>query len=374
MTMAAFAEQMIRMALAQQYIGTNPVQDKTGLEGKWDFNFKYTLPMGSLGAPGDAITLQNALDKQVGLKLEEVTTSRPVIVVEKVNRVPSPNEPDIAKKIPDLPTEFEVATIKPSAPAGAALGPNGAAVPRAMIMIRPGGRVEMSGVPLKQIIQQAWTVQADSIVGAQKWMDTDMYDIVAKIPAGDPTGQPAPPMNIDTLPIMLRALLKDRFKLVAHFEDRPMTAYTLTAPKPKLKKADPASRTKLTDGGSPVAMNAGSVPSRTIKFQNMSMKQLAESLQYFVGSYIHSPVIDGTGLEGNYDFTLTFSLIAPAQLAALTNRPPTPTGADAGPSDPISFVSIFDAVEKQLGLKLLEQKRPVPVLVIDHIEEKPTEN
>ena len=101
------------MVLAQQFIGTNPVQDKTGLEGKWDFNFKYTLPV--IGGPGDGTTLPDALDKQLGLKLEQQTISLPVIVVEKANR-PSPNEPDVAKKIPPSPTEFEVATIKPFAP------------------------------------------------------------------------------------------------------------------------------------------------------------------------------------------------------------------------------------------------------------------
>jgi uncharacterized protein (TIGR03435 family) len=373
MTMAAFAEQMIRMAVAQQFIGTNPVQDKTGLEGKWDFNFKYTLPTRIIGAPGDAITLQSALEKQVGLKLEEITTRRPVLIVEKVNRVPSPNQPDVAKKIPDLPTEFEVATIKPSPPAGT-LGPNGAPLPRTMVMMRPGGRVEMTGLSVKQLIQEAWSVQADSIIGAQKWMDTDVYDIVGKIPVAEAAEQPNTPVNLDSLPIMMRALLADRFKLVTHFEDRPMTAYTLTAPKPKLKKADPDTRIKWSDGGSPINMSSGSIPSRTIKFQNMSMKQLAESLQYFAGNYVHSPVIDGTGLEGSYDFTLTFSMVDPTQFAARQVRPPTPAGGDAAPADPISGISIFDAVEKQLGLKLVEQKRPVSVLVIDHIEEKPTDN
>ena len=112
MTMAAFAAQMTGMILAPQFIGNNPVQDKTGLEGKWEFTFKYTLP-GS--GPGDAITLPDALDKQLGLKLEQETTSLPVIVVEKANRA-SPNEPDVAKKIPAFPTEFEVATIKPFVP------------------------------------------------------------------------------------------------------------------------------------------------------------------------------------------------------------------------------------------------------------------
>ena len=103
------------------------------------------------------------------------------------------------------------------------------------------------------------------------------------------------------------------------------------------------------------------------------MAQLAEVLQYLAASYIHAPVVDGTGLEGSYDFTLNFSLIPPAQFAMMMPRPPDAGGAN-GAADPIGGVSIFDAVEKQLGLKLVEQKKPARVLVIDYIEEKPAEN
>ena len=363
MTMEAFAQQIGTMLLAQQFVGTNPVQDKTGIEGKWDFNFKYTL---SLNGAGDGTTLPDALDKQLGLKLEQQTISLPVIIVEKANR-PSPNEPDVAKKIPALPTEFDVATVK-------ALDPIGNGPMRMGIQMQPGGRVNISGLPLKLLVQQAWGVQADSIVNAPKWMDTDRYDIVGKAPSNGAQPGPNGPVDNDSVMLMVRALLADRFKLAAHFEDRPMAAYTLTASKPKLKKADPATRTKWSDsnGTGPILLNASSVPSRTIKFQNMSMAQFAEKLQSFGGTYIHSPVIDATGLEGGYDFTLTFSLIPPAQLATmLANRPPDAAG---GPADPIGGVSIFEAVEKQLGLKLVEQKRPVSVLVIDHIDQQPTDN
>lgn len=366
MTMAAFAEGMTRMTLAQQFIGTNPVQDKTGLEGKWDFNFKYTLPM-AIFAPGEGNPLPEALEKQVGLKLEEVTTTRPVIVVEKANRTPTPNEPGIAQKIPVLPTEFEVATIKPFEQAPG--------VPRIMMRMMPGGRFESSGIPVKMLLQQAWAVQTDAIIGAPKWMDTDAYNIVAKIPSQEGNTPP----DTDLVSVMLRALLADRFKLAAHMEERPMTAYNLTAPKPKLKKADPASRTKWTDGNGPIFFSGSSIPSRTIKFQNMSMAQLAETLQSFAATYIHSPVKDATGLEGGYDFTLTFSLISSTQLATMSARGPVSPPAGGGgdvvtAADPVSSTSIFEAVEKQLGLKLVEEKRPVSVLVIDHIEQKPTEN
>ena len=367
MTMAAFAEGMRGMLLAQQFIGTNPVQDKTGIEGKWDFNFKYTLPLAAGG--GDTITLPDALDKQLGLKLEQQTMTLPVFVVEKANR-PSPNEPDVAQKIPALPTEFEVATIK----SFVAPIPGAGTAPIALgIRMQPGGRVEVSGFPLKTLVQQAWAVRPDSIVDAPKWMDTDRYSIVAKVPGNDAQPAPNSPVDIDSVYKMLQALLVDRFKLAVHFEDRPVTAYTLTAPKPKLKKADPATRTKWTNSNVPIVLNGSSAPSTTIKFQNLSMAQLAEKLQFLAGTYIHAPVIDATGLEGGYDFTLTFSPIAPALLSTLA-RPPDPAGAAGGAADPIGGVTLFEAVEKQLGLKLVEQKRSVSVLVIDHIEQQPTDN
>ena len=97
------------------------------------------------------------------------------------------------------------------------------------------------------LVQQAWNVQADSIVNAPKWMDTDRYDIVAKAPSAELEPAPNTPVDTDSVFMMVRALLADRFKLATHFEDRPMTAYTLTASKPKLKKADPATRTKWSD-------------------------------------------------------------------------------------------------------------------------------
>jgi uncharacterized protein (TIGR03435 family) len=79
--------------------------------------------------------------------------------------------------------------------------------------------------------------------------------------------------------------------------------------------------------------------------------------------------LDGTGIKGSFDFTLSFSS------ADLTKASAAGSGSSAsGSSDPNGALSLFDAVSKQLGLKLEKQRRPVPVLVIDHIEEKPTEN
>jgi len=81
----------------------------------------------------------------------------------------------------------------------------------------------------------------------------------------------------------------------------------------------------------------------------------------------HGDVLDRTGLPGSYDFTLSFS--SAGQTGGGGAAPPS---GDA--SDPSGALTIFDAVSRQLGLKLEKQKCPVSVLVIDHIDEKPTEN
>ena len=123
-----------------------------------------------------------------------------------------------------------------------------------------------------------------------------------------PTGG-APPLQ--DLGPMLQALLIDRFKLKFHFEDQMVTAYSLVAAKPKLKKADPSSRTGCKDMGRGLILfnNGGTptVPSRTVTCENMTMAQFADQLLRLALPYVHYPVVDATGLEGPWDFTLAFS-------------------------------------------------------------------
>ena len=80
-------------------------------------------------------------------------------------------------------------------------------------------------------------------------------------------------------------------------------------------------------------------------------------------------------MDGAWDFSLSFSPVNLLQNGGV--QPGDASPSTAGPpatSDPNGAVSLFDAINKQLGLKLEAEKRPVPVLVIDHIEEKPTDN
>lgn len=369
-TMEAFAQTLhTTLILGPQYLNDKVVVDQTNLKGAWDFDFKYT-PKGMLGPDGPlpgAISLFDAIDKDLGLKLDPITSPLPVIVVDSVDEKPTANPSNIAEslRLPPRPTEFEVAEIKPTDPDSRGL----------MIRIQPGGRVNVTGATLKFLIQQAWQVTDDMIEGAPKWMETDRYDIVAK------AGGPGPDIDIDELWTMLRALIVERFKLVTHMEERPMSAYTLTALKPKMKKSDPSTRTRYkegpgADGKDPRDKNP--ILSRLVTCQNMTMAEFAAKLQDIASGYIHSPVLDATGLEGGYDFTLSFSAVGLTRGFGGGGRggPESAPGAlDApAPSDPNGAITLFDAVEKQLGLKLQEQKRPVQVLVIDRADQKPLEN
>jgi uncharacterized protein (TIGR03435 family) len=369
-TMADFAEQVHMMGGG--YL-TSPVVDSTGLKGSWDFDIKWT-GRGQLAAAGaDGISIFDAVDKQLGLKLELQKVPMPALVVDSVNQKPTDNPPDIAKTLPPTPTEFEVADIKPSTPDSK----------QTRNPFQPGGRLELFNFSLKTLIQIAWDINDPDtmLVGGPKWLDSEHFDIVAKASTISVINAPKnqPPIDVDTLRLMLRALLVDRFKLTVHNEDRPVSAYTLSAVKPKLTKADPSNRTRFKEGPAPASKDPrekNPVLGRLVTCTNMTMAQFAEQLQNLAPGYVHTAVEDATGLEGAWDFTLSFS---PAgAFMGGGNRggdapAPSPDGTTAAPA-PTGAISLSEAIDKQLGLKLEMRKRPIPVLVIDHIEQKPADN
>jgi uncharacterized protein (TIGR03435 family) len=207
--------------------------------------------------------------------------------------------------------------------------------------------------------------------GAPKFMDEDRWDITAKMVSTDP-GQP-PQADPETRTKLIIKLLEDRFKLKMHFEDRVVPAYTLFSVKPKMVKADPTTRTGCYEGPGPDGKDprvANPLLSRLLYCRNMTMAQFADQLPQRVNGYVHSAVLDKTGLTDAYDFTLSFSAIGILQNSL---QGPGQPGA-GGAADPNGALSFPDAVSKQLGLKLELEKRPAPVLVIDHVERQPTEN
>jgi uncharacterized protein (TIGR03435 family) len=147
-----------------------------------------------------------------------------------------------------------------------------------------------------------------------------------------------------------------------------------------MKKADPANHPDCeegpgTDGKDPRLDNP--LLNRLVTCHNITMAELATRLRNIAGGYVPDPVQDMTGLDGAYDFTLSFT-----KKVDLGKTLPAPSHGDStdaiAPADlALTGLSVFDALQKQLGLKL-EKKDvdhvTVPVLVIDHVEEHPTEN
>jgi uncharacterized protein (TIGR03435 family) len=383
-TMAAFAVGLIDVPGAAQYFGNRPVVDQTGLQGAWDFTLKFTpkVPAG-LTVTGESMPLFDAVEKQLGLKLEASTASMPVIMVDSVNEKPTPNPPDIAKTFPS-PTEFEVAELKPSDP-GASGGRGGEQRPEIK-----NGRVYVPGITLKNLVMLAWDLDSDEMLpGAPKWMAEDHFDLIAKAPPGVALGDLTPQrssvsVNIEALRPMLRSLIVDRFKLATHTEERPIETYTLTAVKPKLTKADPSARTKWEEGvdpGSKNNKNANASLGRLVTCHNMTMAQFAQLLPGIAPGYLRTKVVDATSLDGRWDFTFSFSPAGAMQTGG--GRGEGGRGGDGGgspaagapeASEPSGGLSLFDAMVKQLGLKLEMQKRPLAVVVIDHVERKPIDN
>jgi uncharacterized protein (TIGR03435 family) len=366
MTMEAFAP-MLR-GIAGAYV-TSPVTDKTGLKGSWDFELKWTARALLAQAGSDGISLFDAVDKQLGLKLELENVSTSAIIVDSVNQKPTDNLPGVAARLPPAPPpEFEVADIKPTMPG----------VTQQLARIQ-NGRVDVQAFPLKQLMTLAWDITSDDfLAGAPKWMDSARFDILAKVSTDGAAD--AQQVDFDTLRLMLRALLVDRFKIKTHTEERPISAYTLVSAKPKLTKADPSNRTSCKEGPAPASKDprdARPVLSRLVTCQNITLAQFADRLQGLAPGYIRAPVVDATGIEGAWDLTVNFSPIGVLQGGGAGRGGDPGAGASAGgalaAADPSGALSLLDALEKQLGLKLEMQKRQLPVLVIDHIEEKPTD-
>jgi uncharacterized protein (TIGR03435 family) len=258
---------------------------------------------------------------------------------------------------------FEVASVKP------------AAVPA---QGRGGGRRGGPGTPdpgqitwnmptLRVLLTTAYDVKNYQLIGPA-WLDTEHYDIVAKVPVGATKEQ---------VNVMFQNLLKERFGVVVHHESKEFQVDELVLAKggSKLKETtlDPnappaveAGPPKLDKNGSPemsgpgmmMTVDAGSngpVGHMVAKAQPMSV------LATMLGNQLSHPVLDKTGLTGKYDFTVEFTPNLPGAAAA---------AGDA--SDPGS--SLAAAIQRQLGLGLSPGKAKLDVVVVDKAERVPTEN
>jgi uncharacterized protein (TIGR03435 family) len=339
MSMDSFARQFRQYAQV-----AHRIVDVTGLKGTYDFTIKWSARAPGNGDDSSAyIPFPEAAEKQLGLKLTAEKRPSPVIAIDSANRTPTPNDADVLAKLPQAPTEFEVAEIKPSGPDQQMRGG-----------VRPGGRLDLQGYSLMRMIEFAWETEAFMVMGAPKWVETEGYDVMAKAATG------ADPPPISALRAMLRALLVERFKLVVHNEEQPLPVWTVTVGKKgvKLNEADPAERIACFTGPGQTGTGSATLPAIVYTCQNTTMAQFAENMHRVAGGYVDRPAVDMTGLKGAYDFVLTWT---PKGAVGGSG----PAAGDAAPTGGITF---FEAVEK-LGLHLESgQKHPMQVLVVDRAE------
>ena len=260
--------------------------------------------------------------------------------------------------VPDPRPTFEVASIKPSAPGGRDVG----------IRYFPGTRMEAQNDTLHFLIQVAYRVRDFQVTGGPAWMNTERYDITAKGEDGAKQSQ---------LPLMLHALLADRFKLSFHREIKEMPVYFLLAAKGGMKLVEPKEGSCVTPGpngpqptpGQPRPNFCGTMRISPKGFDGLKIGM--QQLTMFFSDLLGRSVIDKTDFKGTFDAHLEFARDDALAAGILGNGVPGgPAGAQQADS---SAPSIFTAVQEQLGLKLESTKGPVELLVIDHLE-RPSEN
>jgi uncharacterized protein (TIGR03435 family) len=265
---------------------------------------------------------------------------------------PSAQAPAPAPASPASPAaSFDVASVKPNKEGGPS-----------SVRVTPGGMLSVTNNNLRNIIRNAWNITNDQIVGGPDWIDSDRFDITAK--ASRPFAQ-------EEARGMLQALLAERFGLVTHNETRDLPAYVLVRARqdgalgPQMKKSDLdcaalfASVTagakmpdRLPNGNLPCGISVRAAQGLVVG-SPASMEQLSRNLVGGVGRI----VVDKTGLQGYYDFTINFA----------PEAPPAP-GAPAAPPPDSTAPSLFTAIQEQLGLKLEPGREPIQVLVIDRAE------
>jgi len=251
----------------------------------------------------------------------------------------APSQPQLQSVAPAA--SFEIISIKPTNPNRPT--PTGT-------FTYPGGRIIITNYSLKMLIHEAYSIDDDQISGGPGWTSDERYDIEAIPPASSEASKFSPatrktPPSPEML-LMLQSLLTDRFQLKLRTDTKMGRGYALVVGAHGAKLTE----TKNHDAFKVVSYGRTGKADRPDFFdaENASMPMLAARL----ASIFRCPVLDQTGINGNFDFKFEFA-------------------ADDAESD--SGPSIFTVIQESLGLKLVSIKTPVEILIIERAE-KPSPN
>ncbi len=201
-------------------------------------------------------------------------------------------------------------------------------------------------VPVAELIYFAYGLRCPGqLLGLPGWAGSERFDVEAKMDEDDAAAfqELSGQQQREQAALMLRPLLADRFKLKLHHETRELPVYALVVAKGGIKLKESREPGNLDGMGT----NRGFIGVRASRIGGRFLEGLSDAAGRIV--------IDRTSLTGNYDITLRW----------------TPDGSQT--SDPDAPPDLFTALQEQLGLKLVQTKAPVDVLVVDHVE-RPSEN
>lgn len=240
-----------------------------------------------------------------------------------------------------------------------------------------GAQVRINTFPMREYIARAYRVKPYQVTGPD-WIISEKYDVNAKLPDG---------ATADQIPEMLQKLLEERFQLKVHREKKELPVYVLSVGKAPLKiqptapdASDTARKGELNVAASGsaagVAVDLGNgayynFANGKFELHKVSMELLARSLE----RYVDRPILDSTGLAGNYDVMLN---VTPEDAQTMMIRVGVNSGVSLPPQviqamENGSIASLLDAFEK-LGLKMEARKAPVDVIVVDQGSKTPTAN
>lgn len=296
------------------------VQNSTGLKGNFDFTLHWTA--------GDSASLIGAVSDQLGLQLDPETGPVDVLVIDRAEPAETvAGSSALMKSVstqaqrPETKSgsgELQDVSIKPLGPAT-----TGSIRERYTVM---NGEANFTGT-LRLIIKFAYQINDAQLSGGPAWLTTDLYEVTAKVPKGS---------HFDSA---LQKVLADRFKLAVHRELKELPAYEMVVGPNGSKLTEPPAEENQHFS---ITHN----PLGHVTGNGVAIHDLAAVIQFQVGRM----VIDKTGLNGHYDFTLTV---------------PNWTHPAKTPEDAAPFLK---AVSEQLGLELKPTTKFTEVLVIDHVE------
>jgi uncharacterized protein (TIGR03435 family) len=227
---------------------------------------------------------------------------------------------------------FDAVSVKPAKPARGIDGMPAIKATPGMVVVR--------NTNIKGAIAWAYRV-TDAQVTGPDFLDSQRFDIIAKA---------AGPAVEDDLRLMMQAMLKDRFKLDFHRQNKEMQTYVLSIGKNGFKAKE-----SKTEGDMAMEPNQAAM---SVTISRAPISQLVNML----GQIVRAPILDSTGLTGRYDLTLNIAKYA----ADMAER-----GKEMS-MDPLAL--IVPILQEELGLKLESRKVALDLLVIDHVEKSPIEN